>query len=285
MLNLYNFTTQVVKNENRLTYGEELSVIYHNIFDYPLTMQDLIKWKASDTLDIVLNGNVILKSGYFYMEDKEGLVYKRLLRKRISAKKMIIAKNAANLMAFIPTIKMVAVTGSLAMENSTNESDIDLLVVTKKGNLWLTRMLTYVILKTAGYKIRKAQDNKETDKLCLNMWLDESSLAWPSKNRNIYTAHEIAQIKPLLNKTKTYNKFLSKNKWILNFWPNAVKIAKFKKELTNEPGIISSLLDKISFDMQYKYMSKKITREVVTRNKALFHPQDWAQVVLGRLSS
>ena len=60
------------------------------------------------------------------------------------------------------------------------------------------------------------------------MWLDESDMVWQRKDRNIYTAHEIAQIVPLINKDKTYEKFLSHNRWILDFWPNAVKIRKLQ---------------------------------------------------------
>ena len=50
-------------------------------------------------------------------------------------------------------------------------------------------------------------------------------------------------------------------------------------------NLLTSTVEKMAFRIQYTYMQKKITREVVTPTRALFHPQDWGKVVFGRLSS
>jgi hypothetical protein len=178
---------------------------------------------------------------------------------------------------------MVAVTGSLAMENATDKSDIDLMIVTKSGTLWTTRLLSYFLLKLLNFKVRKPFDKNEKDKLCLNVWLDESSLAW--MKRNIYTAHEIAQIVPLVNKDKTYEKLLSKNNWILSYWPDSVKIKKIKYAKSTSPSWPFRFLEKTLYGIQRLYMKGKITSEVVSSDRALFHPQDWSKVVLDRLKT
>jgi hypothetical protein len=36
----------------------------------------------------------------------------------------------------------------------------------------------------------------------------------------------------------------------------------------------------IAFEIQYQHMKSKMTRETVTRTRALFHPHDWGKVVL-----
>jgi predicted nucleotidyltransferase len=287
MLNLYKIATQIESEQNSLSPGEELSVYYHNLFDYPLNFQDLIKWKANETQIARFEGSVIRKSGYFYQEGREGLIYKRLLRKRVSAKKMTIARRAAKTLSLIPTVRMVAVTGSLAMQNSSPESDIDLLVITGKGSLWTTRLISYLMLKLVGASVRKPHDKNEKDKLCLNMWLDESDTLCNKNDRNLYTAHEIAQIVPLINKQGTYEKLLQNNKWILDFWPNSVRIAKNKKSFNRVERKDSTfqVLEKFLFKIQRRHMKPKITREVVTSTRALFHPQNWGKVVMGRLSS
>ena len=115
------------------------------------------------------------------------------------------------------------------------------------------------------------------------MWLDESDLVWISP-RNVYTAHEIGQIMPLVNKNGIYENFLEKNKWILKYWPNSVKIQNSKVKSKNQafdPGII----EKLAFWLQRRYMKSKMTREVITKTRAIFHPNDWGEVVLSRLSS
>ncbi|HKB88146.1 MAG TPA: nucleotidyltransferase domain-containing protein [Patescibacteria group bacterium] len=284
MLNLYSIALNQEPTKEDLDDKEKASILYHNLFDYPLSFSDLIKWKSGNKVEVTKARNQVTnKRGFYFLEGREGLIYKRLLRKRVSDKKMKIAKASAKIFALIPTIKMVAVTGSLAMENAAEESDIDLMMVTKKGTLWITRLLTYLLTYLFNLSIRKPSDNNQKDKFCLNIWLDETDLLWSKKDRNVYTAHEIAQIIPLVNKDKTYEKFLHKNKWLLDYWPNSVKISE-KRRVKSEKVFSLDLIEKLAFNLQKNYMMKKVTREIVTPTRALFHPQDWGKVVLGRLT-
>lgn len=286
MLNLDTISTKKEGLLEKFSDNEKISILYHDLFDYPLNFQDLIKWQSGKNISgIKRTGKITSKRGFYFLEGREGLIYKKLLRKRISAKKIKIAKKVSSLLSFVPGVKMVAVTGSLAMENSSEESDIDLMIVTKRGFLWTTRLLAYSAVRLFGIQTRNPGEGEQKNKLCLNIWLDESDLSWPRGDRNIYTAHEIAQIIPLVNKDKTYEMFLLENKWILNFWPNAVRL---NKNLDTPPSsfLLSplSLIEKLAFKLQYQYMKNKITREVITPTRALFHPQDWAKVVMRRLS-
>ena len=289
MQNLYTiFNKSEVEKEN-LTEGERFSVLYHDIFDFPLTFSELIKWSSGVMPYTSENPSIIYKNGYYFVAGRNGIIYKRILRKRISDKKMEIAKRAAKILSFISGVKMIAVTGSLAMGNSTDESDIDMMIITKKGSLWTTRLFAYFLIRLFNIHTRSPEDKAQKDKLCLNIWLDESDLSWLKKNRNVYSAHEIGQIKPLVNKNKTYEKFLSKNRWILKFWPNSVKFSKLGKNMENVKSRYgkypSGLFEKFCYWLQYQHMRSKITREVVTPTRALFHPQDWGKVVKERLNS
>jgi predicted nucleotidyltransferase len=283
MLNLYTDSTKKEGGYKNLTIQEKTSVTYHNLFDYPLSFSDLIKWTSNKSIGNSQGKeiNVIRKNNFYFLEGREGLIYKRLLRKRISAKKNKIAKKAANILSFIPWIKMIAVTGSLAMENASEESDIDLMVVTKKGLLWTTRIFSYLLINLFGIQTRKPNDSNQKDKLCLNIWLDEGDLIWSKKDRNLYTAHEIAQIVPLVNKDNTYEKIIYQNKWILNFWPNAVRINK-KNEI-NSKNVNFSAVEKFAYWLQRNHMKSKLTRETVTPTRALFHPQDWGKIIEQKL--
>ena len=101
--------------------------------------------------------------------------------KNIHKKKLIIARKATNLIAKIPTVKFVGITGALAMNNAGRNSDIDLMIITKNGCLWTTRLISYLLTWLFGFKTRRPKNRLEKDKLCLNMWLDESSLVWDKK--------------------------------------------------------------------------------------------------------
>ena len=295
---LYNIGFGENKEKKLLLGDSELkSLLYHNIFDYPLTENELVKWVAGSRVDVAVKEEYITKkkNGLFFLEGKECVVYKRLLKKRISTRKFQIAKKTANLLSAIPTIKLIAITGSLAMENASDDSDIDLLMITKRGTLWTTRLFTLLFLKLLGVPVRRFKDKKQKDKTCMNIWLDESVLSWPASDRNSYTAHEIAQIKPLLNRNGTYEKFMADNVWLKDYWPNSVKLnreSKIKKRIKKSPSISTRslsgviwLFEKFAFKLQYVYMKAKITREVITPVRAIFHPYDWGEVVLRQLTS
>lgn len=250
---------------------------YHNIFDYELVRSDFPKWQYKSESSITSITSIKSK--------------KRKDREKYSKQKLIIAKKASQILSKIPTVKFVGITGSLAMMNAKKDSDIDLMIVTSAGMLWSTRLISLICLLG---QIRRFDDRNQKDKLCLNMWLDQDDLVWKKSDRNVYTAHEIGQIVPLVNKCETYEKFLHENKWILDYWPNSVEkkymvysksyIGKTKIQYTIY-NILHTWLEAVAFKLQYNHMKSKITREVITPTRALFHPQDWGKVVLSRLSS
>lgn len=272
------------------------SVSYHNIFDFPLTKEELVRWKIGKQFSIFDLRNQLCcqfpiehNGDYFFVKGRESIIKTRLLREEISVKKLKIAQKASEILSRIPTVLMVSITGSLAMKNSSKESDIDLMIVVKKNTLWLSRLVILVILFLLHIPVRRSWDLHQSNKLCLNMWMDESDLIWEKSDRNLYTAHEIAQIVPLVNKDKIYERFLYQNKWILDFWPSAV-IIKNLKRMHHSVGKIEnstsngSIFERVAYKTQLFYMRRKISREVVTPTRAIFHPNDWGKVVLSKLN-
>jgi hypothetical protein len=138
------------------------------------------------------------------------------------------------------------------------------------------------LLKVFGIPRRKYGERSTRDKLCLNIWLDESDLAWSKSSRDIYTAHEISQVIPLANKEQAYERFLSKNTWIADFWPNATSARAGKEKKRNKiekRGFAIRFIEPLTRKAQYWYMKDKITRETITPTRALFHPVDWASFI------
>jgi len=259
--------------------SEKLSVLYHDIFDYPLKKEELKVWNCKKGTKSKIK--VEEKNGFYFVKGREKIIEKRSRREKYSKNKLEIAKKASKLISKIPTVLFVGITGALAMNNASKDSDIDLFIITKKQKLWSTRFLVYGLLKVFGYKLRKPGVKNEKDKLCLNMWLDETSLAWEKKDRNIYTAHEMVQIKSLLNKQKTFEKLLQFNNWITNYWPNTIKIIKPTRIKRGDSKI--GFFEKMAYKIQYLYMRNKITREKVSINSAVFHPNDWGKRVINKL--
>ena len=261
------------------------SLKYHDIFNYPLTKEEIKKWTTVGFKNFSEKISFSGKNEYFFLNGREGIVKTRILNEKYSRKKLVIAKKASKLIANISTIRFVGITGALAMNNASREGDIDLMIITRKKSLWTSRILVYFVLWIAGYKLRVPKQKNEKNKLCINLWLDESDTVWHKNDRNIYTAHEVAQIVPLFNKNKMYELFLNNNKWILKYWPKAVNIKSKSKNKYESPSKLFKLIEYISFKIQLIYMKSKITREIVTPTRAIFHPNDWGKIVLDKLSS
>ncbi|MCX6705887.1 MAG: hypothetical protein NTV24_02160 [Candidatus Woesebacteria bacterium] len=100
--------------------SEAASILYHDIFDYPLNAKEIIKWGVGKKgLSLFKKTKEILnKDGLYFLKGKENLLYKRALKERISKRKIEIAKKNASILAKFPTIKGVFITGALAMNNA-----------------------------------------------------------------------------------------------------------------------------------------------------------------------
>lgn len=211
-----------------LAIGRTLA--YGDIFDYPLTLEELhrflISSKPVDLTDLKkalahLDG-VEKESQFYLLKGQRGLVAIRRKRQRWSQKKIKIARRTAFWLRLIPWIKLVGITGALAMNNSDEEDDIDFLIITARNRLWLTRLLTVLLIEIVA-KRRRPSDSpgkQIKDKICLNMFLDEAHLKIPKKEQNLFTAHEVCQLKMLWERKNTYQKFIRRNQWTKEFLAN-----------------------------------------------------------------
>jgi D-beta-D-heptose 7-phosphate kinase/D-beta-D-heptose 1-phosphate adenosyltransferase len=207
---------------------------YSDIFDYPLTEEEIWKWlvledgkqktenkeKFLHSLKFALNSRQIrVTKGFYHLPRREEIVKIRQQRETYSKLKIKLAEKVAGILRLIPWVKLIGVTGALAMNNSKEDDDLDLLIITSKNRLWLTRLFSVFLVELTG-KRRRPGDQKVKDKICLNMLLDESHLAIPEKERDLFSAHEVCQMKPLWEKERTYQKFLKANQWSQEFLPN-----------------------------------------------------------------
>lgn len=265
---------------------EEIAgLVYHSVFDYPLKFNELGKWsvgqKALNDFGIKkgrkikrILGKIGSKEGYVFFGNDQSVI-KRKLREKNSRKKLGIAQEAVSVLSLIHTIKFVGITGSLAMQSADSDADIDLLVVCSKNTLWISRLLGLVLLKLSGVKTRSKNNKQSADRICTNMWLEEGSLV--IRQRNIYTAHELVQILPILNRDSVHEKLIVKNKWTKDYWPNVAqnKIDIKVSNRTANKNIVTKIiksLNKPAWVLQKMYMQNSITKESVSYSRAIFHP-------------
>ena len=272
---------------------------YADIFDYCLTAQEIHRYLIADKLYRPTSFSAVksklnqleeekrflfTENDFYFLKGRRRLVVLRRQKQKENQRKQEIAAKTSRWFKLIPWIKMVGLTGSLAMENASPEDDLDLLIVTAEHRLWLTRFFLVCLTEILGARRKPSVSSILSsgiwqDKVCLNMFLDEDNLAIPAGERNLYTAHEVCQVKLLWDKEDTYKKFLEENRWVKKFLINFLEPKRLKnKDIRRKKKDIFDLffnfLEKIAFKFQLFYMKPRKTVEKVEAGRVLFHPQD-----------
>jgi len=257
------------------------TIAYADIFDYPLRLDEIKKYLIGERAEKILidRKSIGEKEGFYFLKGREGIVETRKEREKWSGRKLIIAQRTAEKLKIIPFVKMIGITGALSMDNCQEDDDIDLLIITDADCLWLTRLLIILLSPLLGIKRRKPKERNVKDKICFNLFLDESHLK--IEPESLFLAHEIVQIKPVYDKGGVHYKFIRENRWVEEYLPNAVSVNNVTMKQSNNCHFITSLLhsfivvfDQVCFYFQYQYMKPKVTCEKVSQYQAFFHPRD-----------
>lgn len=276
------------------------TLAYSGLFNFPLTKTEL--WqrliiKAShppqksafnSALERLLKKGLIEKDkAWFFLKGRREICRLRQRNRKISQKKKSRLKKTIGWLKRIPTIKMAALTGALAMDNAAEDDDLDLLIITSPNRLWSTRILLISLTEFLGMR-RRPKQKKTKDKICLNMFLDTTALEITRNKRNLYTAYQVIQIKPIINLEFTYERFLLENHhWIKTYLPNnpilTLNIGQLGSIRAKSPKMgLFDKLEKWFYELQIRYMKPRLTRETITAHSAFFHPQDRAKKTLAR---
>ncbi len=263
------------------------TLAYSDIFDYPLTKEELWQYLLSaEPLDkkiftqLLGTTTVSKKEKWYTLPGRRSLVLKRKTREAISNKKIRSANRIARILSLLPSVRFIGLSGALAMKNCDDDDDIDFFVITTANMLWTTRLFLLCLLQLLGVR-RGRKDPKGKDKICMNMLITKQALALPGIKKDIYLAHEIVQIKPLINKNNIYEQFLNSHAWVRRYMYNSMQLAKISNKYTNEK-ISLGVVEHISKKIQLWSIMKHQTREIVSDTLLAFHPFDYRKHILER---
>ncbi len=223
--------------KNELEDAILCTLAYSDIFDYPLTLDELHRLLAipAERADVEQRAarmkSVSSKDGYYYLAGRGAIVELRKKRETASRKMFERAVTYGRILGALPFIRMVALTGSLAVRNCDKDADYDYMISAKSGRLWLARAFALLLNRFS---------NLFGETLCPNLIVSENELVWKSKN--LYSAREFCQMK-LIAGTAVYAELRDSNRWVESYFPNwsdEINLMDHEKQIK-----ISALIKKI----------------------------------------
>jgi predicted nucleotidyltransferase len=208
------------------------------------------------------------------LDSKEGAWYKKQIQKnKISVEKIKKAKRIIKISRWLPYLRGIFLTGTLAMKRGGINSDWDVLVILKKNRIWLGRLFATGWFHLIG---RRRYGKMISDRFCLNQFMVESNLEL--KENNEFIGNELLTMKKIFGKNKLNNEILQKNKnWIKLFKPNF----NFRKNILDKEngkysGIIQNKLEMILETFQLAEMMNIISKKIMIK-KIINNPKTYAK--------
>lgn len=294
-----------------LTKAVLATLAYYDVLDYPLKAEEVFNYlikvrdgraplpdtPLSDNKDtlcdplevrreldqLVLERIVSFDEGYYFLFDREYLVPLRRKKAKLSARKLIRARRIICWLAWLPYMEAIFASGSLGLGNCDELSDLDVLVIARHGRIWTARLLITGFLSVFGLR-RKPRQKIAPDKICLNHYITDQSLAIPF--HGIYNAQTYLNLKPLLVRDpQIVEKFYLANAWLWDFiYPPApqhhdimiyhnigVKPIRLKWPANLLRSVLNAVLSTFIGDWLERWAKKYQTRRI-TANPLTAHP-------------
>ncbi len=191
------------------------TLAYSDIFDYPLTLDELYRFLGEpSSKELVgqcaaLMSDVSFKDEYYYLTGRNEIVDIRKSREAASSKIFKRAMFYGRILGALPFIRMAALTGSLAMLNLSKNPDMDFMLIVKPGRVWTARAFAILFGKITRLF---------GDTICPNLIISERALEWPL--HDLYSARELCQMIPITG-NDIYFQLFAVNSWVELFLPNA----------------------------------------------------------------
>lgn len=290
-----------------------LTVSYSAVFSWPLTLEEIQRrllachrHSDSDTkseeesfrvITQLLKEGLLLKEGELITLKAHPHTFKiRQEAELRAAKKWVEVRRFVKLVSWLPWLEAIFVTGSLAVNHTKKNDDIDFLLITKKNRLWLARPIVTVLTLLVG-KGRLYGFHAENS-WCLNMWLEKDYLSLPEDQRSIYTAYELFQAVSVWEREGVEDMMRRENGWVGKYLACCVistgesdsdhngeisfDSAENEKLIIKKKFRILNLVNTFAFKLQLLYMRQHRSRESVGRGYAYFHPRDTRGLVYRR---
>jgi hypothetical protein len=217
------------------------SVVYASLFEYPLTLDQLqatlVGVRAEpDTIagwwrdSALLQSAVEHRDGWYFPAGRGDLIATRARREVLSRELLDRDRRILSLVARMPFVRMVALSGSLAHLNAEGSADLDLFVITAPQRVWSVTVAAVVLSKLLGSRKR----------LCMNFVVSERAMQIAP--HDLFSANQIIHLRPITGDA-IFERFVASNPFVRRFYPNfelsigaAPQACQLRREFGGEGG-------------------------------------------------
>lgn len=203
------------------------TIIFYDILNFPLTSFEIWsrligenKHSLGEIIEILESAEIKNRieeyNGFYFLRGRKELVSQRIQNDKNSGVKFEIAEKASKWLRFVPFVRMIALTGTLAMKNCEKDSDIDFFVVLEEKRIFTGRLLVTAMVHLLGHR---RYGKKIRNRICLNYYITTGSLE--IERKDLFASNEYSFIYPIFDSRGFFYQFCEANfHWIKKFKPN-----------------------------------------------------------------
>lgn len=267
------------------------TVVYYDGLDFPMTVREVGRFlinpvrfgkaetakqfqksepigfeSVEEALPILKRGGWLEEMlGFYFLPGRRALYQERMERIKLAEEKWKKARRYLFWIQMVPYVEAALASGSLALGHTSEESDLDVLIVTKAGRIWSTRLLIFVLFGLMGVRRRKEQV-VAPDKICPNHYITSRSLRIPLAS--LYNAQTYAHLIPVyVRGDRILEDFWRENSWVgdyLQNWerPDSYQGREVKPSLfLKTVGVVAEAI----LDFTLGHFLEKIARKIQRR--------------------
>lgn len=219
------------------------TAIYFDLFEYPLTVEQLYCYLPQNTVTVddvhktaasLVSNRLLQKESHYYFLPyrNKTIVHRRIDEEHRAAKKIKYARIAASVIKRFPFVRAVFLTGSLSKNIFSPSADVDFMIVTSPGRLWICKAVLTAFRKIFLFGSKKY--------FCTNYYVTENHLQL--HQRNYYTAIEVITTKAIWN-AEALMEFQKVNQWTKQFLPNANVQTDISLQISSGRSIIQKIIE------------------------------------------